>query len=94
LYCHGYWSLLSNRKIQQFHFKLVPNAVSVVEHSSGTIPVNADLLASKISKLVLEGLKPSRHEQNTASIPASVSNSPRGEVKASNLLEFIEVYSW
>lgn len=60
------------------------------ERSSGTFPVNADLLASKISKLVLEGLKPSRREQNAASIAVSVSNSPRRQVKASNLLEFVE----
>ena len=79
-----------SKVIQESLDKFVPNTVSVAEErSSGTFPVNGDLLASKISKLVLEGLKPSRRGKNAASIAVSISNSPRRQVKASNLLEFV-----
>ena len=69
--------------------KFMPNTVSE-EQSSAAFTVNTDSLANKIAKLVLEGIKPSRREQNLASTVASVSNLPRRDIQATNLLEFVD----
>ena len=68
--------------------KFMPNTVSE-EQSSAAFTVNTDSLANKIAKLVLEGIKPSRREKNLASTVASLSNLPRRDIQATNLLEFV-----
>ena len=67
----------------------MPNTVSE-EQSSAAFTVNTDSLANKIAKLVLEGIKPSRREKNLASTVASLSNLPRRDIQATNLLEFVD----
>ena len=67
--------------------KFMPNIVSE-EQSSAAFTVNTDFLGNKITKLVPEGIKPSRREQNLASMVASVSNLLRRDIQATNLLEF------
>ena len=61
--------------------KFMPNTVSE-EQSSAAFTVNTDFLANKRTKLVVERIKPSRREQNLASMVASVSNLLRHDIQA------------
>ena len=54
------------KAIQKTLDKFMPNTVSE-EQSSAAFTVNTDFLANKRTKLVLEGIKPSRREHNLAS---------------------------